>query len=130
VRLHLRGVRRDGQQIGKGIDPVEPAGIDQAHEQVADPGTFDGFVAEAVFAMQDGHFQGSLAGIVVQGRAGLAQEQRQRLPVFEHVADGLAQAGVGLDVLVADFYLQPLLELRQHRLAVGLVSCLASASNR
>ncbi|MCZ7636239.1 MAG: hypothetical protein M5U12_09510 [Verrucomicrobia bacterium] len=58
---------------------------------------------------------------VIQGRARLAQEQGQRLPVAEHVAHGLAQTGVGLDKLVVELSLHPGLERFHDGLAVGLV---------
>lgn len=35
LRLHLFGVVRLGQRISEGVDPIEPAGVDEAHEQVA-----------------------------------------------------------------------------------------------
>ena len=53
--------------------------------------------------MEDRHLARLLRTVVVQRGAGLAQEQGQRRPVFEQVADGLAEAGVGLDVLAVDF---------------------------
>ncbi len=120
-RLHLLGVVRQGQQIGEGIDPIEPAGVDQTHEHVADPGAIKRLVAEAVLAMHDRHFERLLAAVVVQRSAGLAEEQRQRLPVFEHIADGLPEAGVGFDVLAVEFFLHPRFELRHLRRTVGLM---------
>ena len=55
--LHLLGVVRQGQQIGEGIDPIEPAGVDQTHEHVAAPGAVKRLLAESVFAMYDRHFE-------------------------------------------------------------------------
>ena len=58
-QLHRLGVNRKGQQIFEGIDPVddpvEPAGVDETHEQIARPGSVEGLVAETVFAVQEGH---------------------------------------------------------------------------
>jgi hypothetical protein len=79
----------------RGIDIVELAGVDQAHEQVPQPSAVLGFVAQRVFPVEDRHLQGPLADIVIQGRAGLAQEQGQGRPVVEHVVDGLAQTAIG-----------------------------------
>jgi hypothetical protein len=38
--------------------------------------------------------------VIAQWGPGLAQEKSQRLPLAEHIAGGLAQAGVGFDQLV------------------------------
>ena len=113
-------MRRDGQQIGEGIHAVEPARIDEAHEQVAGLGAKERLLAEAVLAMEDRHFQGLLAAVIIQRRAGLTEEQGQRLPMFEHIAYGLSEAGVGLDVLAVESFPHPRLEPGHHRLAVGL----------
>lgn len=77
VRRDLLGKRRDGQQIGEGIHAVEPARIDEAHEQVAGLGAKERLVAEAVLAIEDRHFQGLLAAVIIQRRAGLTEERGQ-----------------------------------------------------
>ena len=51
-------------EVVEGISLVQFAGVDQAHEQVADPGAVFGFVKVSVFAVQDGLFQGSFANII------------------------------------------------------------------
>jgi hypothetical protein len=42
--------------------------------------------------MQDDLLQSSFIDVVVQGSFGLAEEERQFVPVFEHISDGLANA--------------------------------------
>jgi len=66
-----------------------------------------------------------MTDIVVQGRAGHAQKERQGRPVLEHVGDGGAQAGVGFDQVVVELLAQPRLEVRQQRTARGLVDAQA-----
>ena len=56
VRFDLVWVSGNGHQILEGIDCIEPAGMDEAHEQVAGLGAVEGLVAEAVFAVENGHF--------------------------------------------------------------------------
>ena len=43
-------------EIVKGIGLIQLAGVDQAHEQVADPGSVFGLVEVGVFAVQNGLF--------------------------------------------------------------------------
>src|SRR3954470_5869849 len=74
-------------QVVERVGTVQLAGVDQAHEQVADGGAVPRLVEQGVLAVQDGLLQGPLAQIVVQRRTGLTQEQRQRTPVPEHVTD-------------------------------------------
>ena len=63
-------------------------------------------VEEGVLAMQDRLLQRPLAEVVVQRRAGRVKEQRQLLPVLEHVADRSAQGGVRLDPLFVELAAQ------------------------
>ena len=64
------------------IDSAESAGVDQAHEHIAQSGTVLSLIAHGVFPVQDGHFERAFADVVIQGSAGLAQEQGQGIPVF------------------------------------------------
>src|SRR5262245_26852183 len=50
------------------IDPVQLAGGDQAHEQIAHAGAVLGLVEQRVLAMQDRLLQRPLAHVVVQRR--------------------------------------------------------------
>ena len=67
------------------------AGVDQAHEHIADKGAVLSLIEESIFAIQNGLFQHLFTDIIVQGRTRHAQEKGQGLPVFEHVGDGLPQ---------------------------------------
>jgi hypothetical protein len=49
--------------------------VNEAHEHIAELGAVLCFVAQRVFAVQDGHLEAALANIIVQGRPGLTQEQ-------------------------------------------------------
>ncbi len=57
-------------QVVEGIDAVQFAGVDQAHEQVADAGAVLGLVEVGIFAMKDGLLEGLFADVVVQGGPG------------------------------------------------------------
>src|SRR5262245_12237924 len=78
-------------QVVERVGPVQLAGVDQAHEQVANAGAVAGLVEQGVLAVQDGLLQRALAQVVVQRGTGLAQEQRQLVPVPEHIADRAAE---------------------------------------
>jgi hypothetical protein len=69
-------------QVVEGIGAGEPAGMDQAHERVADVGALRGLVEKSVLAVKNGPFQHLFAEIIVQRRADLAQKQRQLLPML------------------------------------------------
>ena len=62
-------------QIDEDVHAGQAAGMDHAHEDIADIGTVLGLVEEAILAVEDGEFQGALDDIVVEGRAGGAQEE-------------------------------------------------------
>ena len=95
--------------------------MDQAHEHIADECAMLGLVEERVFPVEDGLFQGLLADIVIQGRSGDSQEQGQRIPVLEHIGDGLSQAGVRLRLILLELLGKPLFEVLHHRLAFPLM---------
>ena len=78
------------------VDAIEDAGMNEAHEQVTDVSPVFGLKEEGVFAMQDGSFEGLLAEVVIQGCPRNSQKQGQRVPVLEHVGDGLSHGGIGL----------------------------------
>lgn len=69
------GAGRNGQEIVERIDPIEPAGVDQTHEQIPGPGSVEGLVTETIFAVHNGHLESPFADVVVQRSSGLAQEQ-------------------------------------------------------
>ena len=117
----LLGVAHQGVEIVQGVGGAEPTGVDQAHEQVAQPGAVLRLVAERVFPVEDGHLQGAFADIIIQGRARLAEEQGERFPVLDHIMEGLAQTGVGLDPLLLQLMVHPLLQLVHRLLTVLLV---------
>ena len=75
VCFHPAGMALESGQVIKGIDAVESAGMDEAHEEVPHPGSVLSFVTEGVFPVQDGHLQGPFADVIVQGSAGVAKEQ-------------------------------------------------------
>ena len=71
--------------------------------------------------MEDGLFQGLLTEVVVQGRSRDSQEQSQRIPVLEHIGDGLSQSGVRLRLFLRYLLGKPLFEILHHRLAFPLM---------
>jgi len=67
--------------------------------------------------MQDGLLQGPLAQIVVERGPRLTQEQRQLIPVSQHVNNGAAEGRVGLGQLLIELSSQPSVQLLHRRLA-------------
>ena len=57
-----------GHEIIERVDLVELAGVDQAHVDVAHPGTHQGFIGERVFPVEDGRLEPPLQDVVVQRR--------------------------------------------------------------
>ena len=108
-------------QIVEGVGPIQFAGVDQAQIQVPRRRTVAGLEEQGILAVQDRLFQGPLAEIIVQRRAGHAQEQRQLLPMLAQVADRRPQARVGFDQLLFDLPFQPAPQLLHRRTALLLV---------
>ena len=104
-------------EVLEGIDGVESAGVDKAHEEITHLGSPLGLVRERVLPVQDGHLQTPLADIVVQWGPGDAQEQSQGIPVVEQVIERTAESGVGFDFLLVDLVAQPTVEVVEDRLA-------------
>jgi hypothetical protein len=70
-------------QIVERIASVQLAGVDQAHEQVADTGAVQRSVEERVLAVQNCFLQGTLDDVVVERCAWLLEEKRQPRPVIQ-----------------------------------------------
>jgi hypothetical protein len=66
-------------------------------------------------------FERTFANIVVKRGSGLAQEQRQFAPMLEHVAQGLAETGVGLDLALLKLFVHPLVQPLHGRSASRLM---------
>jgi hypothetical protein len=64
-------------EIIQWIGGAKSAGVDSAHEPVAQSGAVLSLLTHRVFPVQNGHFERAFADIVTQGRIGLAQEQGQ-----------------------------------------------------
>jgi hypothetical protein len=121
VCFHRGGMTLENGQVIERVDPVEPAGVDQAHEEVTHPGSVLRFVTEGVFSVEDRHLQGPFADVVGEGRSGHAQEQGQWLPVIEHVLNGFSQPGVGFDFPAIHLLLHPGMQSFHHGPALFLV---------
>ena len=108
-------------EVVERIRPRELTGDDEAHEEIADVGTVLGLVKETAFSVDDRLLQDTFDSVVVERSAGLTQKQRQPVPSWQGVADGLAETRVGLGLLVLQEGAQPLLELLLERNALALV---------
>jgi hypothetical protein len=75
--------------------------------------------------MEDRLLQRALADIIIERRAGYAQEEGQLRPVLVHVADGLAQGRVRLCLVLFDLGAQPRRELLHQGSAPLLVEAQA-----
>src|ERR1700676_222407 len=51
TRRALLAVTQHCDQVLKYVDPIELCGMDEAHENIADMGTVDSFIKEAVFSV-------------------------------------------------------------------------------
>lgn len=111
----------EGHQVIEGIDAPQVAGVDQAHEHIANERAMLGFVEQTIFSMEDSLFQGLLTEVVVQGRSRDSQEQRQRIPVLEHIGNGFPQAGVRLRLLLLYLFRKPPFKVLHHRCAFPLM---------
>jgi len=94
--------------------------MNQAHEQIAHMSAVLGLIEECIFSMQDRLFQSALAEVVVEWGAGYAQEQGQFLKMVDHVGDGLAETGVGLDLALGDLLGEPVFKLLHQGGALGM----------
>ena len=78
------------------VHAVEFAGVDDAHEEIADTGSVKRFVEERVLSLQHGLLQSAFTNIVVEWCPWMAQEERKPVPMGEEVLKRFAQSGVGL----------------------------------
>jgi hypothetical protein len=62
--LGLGLVDAEGVEVIEGIAPVELAGVDEAHQEVADLGAPLGFAGKGVLAVEDSHLQRALANVM------------------------------------------------------------------
>ena len=97
----------EGRQVIEGIDMPQVAGVDEAQEHIADKGTMLGLIKEGIFAIENCFFQSPFTDVIVQGRPGNSQEQGQRIPVLEHISDGLAQPGVWFCLFLIELFRKP-----------------------
>ncbi len=54
-----------GRQVIEGIDMLQIAGVDQAHEHVADEGAVLGLIKVSIFAIQNSLFQGPFHNVII-----------------------------------------------------------------
>lgn len=88
---HVPGSLLKRVEIVERIDIAQPAGVDQAHVNVAYLRTAHRLVEEGAFAMDDRALESLLTEVVIEGRADLAQEQGELAPMFGQVVQRLAQ---------------------------------------
>ncbi len=105
-------------QVVERIGVIQLAGVDQAHEQIADAGSVLGLVEQRILAVQNRFLQGPLADVVVQRSTRLTQEQSQLLPVPQHVLDGATEGRIGLCQLLVQLPFQPIVQLLHRRPAL------------
>ena len=67
-------------EIVERIGAAEFGRVDDAHQHVTNACTVFGQVKQTVFAVKDRLLQSSFAKIIVQGRPGLSQKQREPMP--------------------------------------------------
>jgi hypothetical protein len=67
---NVGGVALELGEVVERTDPIELAGVDQAHLEVADGGPVLRFIEERIFTVEDRFFQRPFAEVVVQESAG------------------------------------------------------------
>ena len=105
--LEFIGVALQLGEIVERIGTAQFGCVDQTHEEIADLGAFLRLIEKGILAMENRFLQASLANIVIKRGSGLSEKQRETIPVFEQVANGPAQARVGLDLLFFQLRRQP-----------------------
>src|SRR5580700_5872327 len=100
---------------------MELGGVNERHEDVADVGAALASVEERAFAISDGHLEGSLGDVVVEGGTWFSQEERELLPALEKVVEGLPEVGVGLDAFFSELGRHAGADLLHEGGALGLV---------
>jgi hypothetical protein len=78
-------------EVVERIDLVQLARLNQTHVQIADRGAIIRLIEQRVLTMNNGLFQRPLDHIVVQRRAGHAQEQRELRPVAPQILQRRAE---------------------------------------
>ena len=91
IGRHFRGVALQFGEVVEGVGAAQFAGVDQAHEKIADLGAIERAVKQCILAVEHSTFQHLFAKIIINRRARLAQKYRQALPVPQHIVDRLAQ---------------------------------------
>lgn len=71
--------------------------------------------------MEDSPFEDLLADIIIQRRPPYSQKESKRLPMLEHIGDGLSHRGIGLDLPLIELFLQPFFEPSHDRATVLLM---------
>ena len=94
VFKELRGVFLKGRQVMKGVDAVEGASVNEAHEQIPDVSPVLGFIEQRIFPMLDRPLKNLLTKVVVQWGPWNGYKQGQRPPMVEHIGNGLPHGGI------------------------------------
>jgi len=102
MRGNRFGVAIEVRQVIERIGHAELARIDQTHERITNPGTFALSVKESILAVEDCLFECPFTNVVIKGGPSFSEEQCQRLPMFEHIVDGLTKVRVGLYQMVIE----------------------------
>ena len=80
IPSQLRSMFLQFREVVEGIDTVQFAGVDEAHEQITYLGTIFGLIEQRVLSMQDRSLQRALDDVRVQRSARLTEEERQAIP--------------------------------------------------
>lgn len=102
---------QESREIGEGIDAAEPAGGNEAHEEIRHPRSPKGLEEQRVLPMKDAQFEYPFANVVIQGGVGDPEKKRQSGPVLEHIPHGLAHGGVWFNGVLGQLALEPFFEV-------------------
>lgn len=87
------------------VDAVESTSVNETHKQITDVCPMFGLKKQRILAMEDSPFEGLFADVIIQRRPRNPQEEGQRLPMLEHIGDGLSHGGIGLDLSFIELFL-------------------------
>src|SRR5262249_33510142 len=95
-------VREERREVAAGVAVLELRGDDEWRVDVADESPVLRAVEERGTSLADRVLQAPLGDVVVDGRVDDTEEEGQRLPAPDQVAESTAEARVRLDALVGE----------------------------
>jgi hypothetical protein len=119
--LPRSGSVQQSAQVVDRIDTVQPAGLDQTDQYIADIGAVLVAIEQTVVAITHDQLERLFGEIIIERSAWDVQKPCQPHPVFEQIGERPTEAAVGLHLVVVELLFHPALERAHHRCAMGLM---------